>query len=370
LWLLTGQHLRYFLGALPGLALVAAAATVGWLETMWHNRQRVVVAVATMLLGSIAILNTPYFEQYGASARYGYTIMNTLPSKYLIGEESRDDYLTRHIQDYALIQHLNRLPGQKKVLFWWTDPQPAIFHLNGKAAFSYSPFFHQLYTEDPSRIHAVLRTNGITHVMVGQLAQEADLLSDPARPFVQRYLKKIGQRNTTILYQVLPEPVPQEIVSYDFLWHIGEARFNMPTMPLGRRNHDYLTVQTIGADSRYSMATFPPAEVRYTLTLPERPMLRFAIGRVFSPCDSSGSFHIRVESPDGLQHEVYRRSLQAGNPMHAIGWYEEEVDLTAFGNHPVQIVFRTEYGGTVDCNWFLWADPVLVVPPESSRVQP
>ncbi|MGH9783618.1 MAG: hypothetical protein ACRD88_05485, partial [Terriglobia bacterium] len=116
--------------------------------------------------------------------------------------------------------------------------------------------------------------------------------------------------------------------------------------------------------------TFPPAEIRYALTLPQRPVLRFAIGRMHPPCNSDGSFQIWIEPVGGERNEVYRRHLRAGNTTYSIGWYEEEIDLARFANQPLHVIFKTEYSGSRDCNWFLWADPILAIAPESSKIAP
>ena len=364
-WLFTGQHLRYFLAALPGLAVAAAEAARGWLGAMWRDRRQVLAGAAAVLLAFFAILSTPYFEKYGMEARYGYRISETLPWRFLLGQESREDYLARHVLDYPLVQRLNRLPGRKNVLFWWSDPQPAVLHLNGQAAFIFSSFSHQLFAEDDAQLHAVLRANGVTHVIVGQTKQEADLLSDPERSFVQRYLKRLDRRNTMVLYEVLPEPVLQEITAYNFLAHIEQARITMSAAQPDKPNYEFRVIQTIADDPRYALVTFPPAEVAFEVTVPARAVLRFAVGRLFPPCDSDGSFQVWIESAGGERHEIYRRNLRAASQTFPVGWYEEEVDLARYAQQPVQVNFKNEYSGPGDCNWFLWADPVMVVPPEA-----
>lgn len=368
-WLFTGQHLRYYLGALPGLAVVCAEAAVGGLAGLWDGYRRAVAVAAAAILAVLAILNAPYFERYGMTARYGYPILDAFPGKYLAGEESRDDYLTRMVQDYPLIQHLNRLPGRKKVLFWWNDPQPAALYLNGKAAFAHSFFVPELYVDDPAQIHSVLRSNGVTHLIAGRVSQDADGATDPERSFVQRYLKRIDAKNAMVLYEVLPEPVAQEITAYDFLAHIERARISMAAAA-DKPNSDFRLVRSIGEDSRYALVTFPPAEVAFGVTVPARAVLRFAVGRLFPPCDSDGSFQIWIEPAGGERQEIYRRDLRSANPEYPPGWYEEQVDLARYSAQPVQVIFKNEYAGLGDCNWFLWADPAIVVPPESSESAP
>jgi len=373
-WLFTGQHLRYYLGALPGLALVAAEAAAGWLAMLYNVRRRVLAVAAAAVLAVLAVLNTPFFEKYGTHSRYGHPITSKLPWRLLFLQETRDDYLTREVQDYAVIQHLNALPGPKRVLFWWNDPQPAAVHLRAEAAFIFSSYFHELLSEDAVRIHAVLRKHGVTHLIIGQMQQEGYLLSDPQRTFVQQYLKRIYQRNTVVLYEVLPGPVSQEVIAFDFLAHVQHARIT--TDPARTPGEPYRTTQPIGGERRYALVVFAPAEVEYSVTLPDRALLRFAIGRLFPPCDSRGLFKVWIqpvgppsgsggEARDGERQMIYQRELNAGNAMDAVGWFEEEIELAQFANSSARITFENEYFGPGTCNWFLWADPVIITPPRS-----
>ena len=115
LWLLTAQHSRYMLAVLPGLAAVTGAAVVGWFDLWRGPVARGLAWAVSILLALMATLNLP-FSNYG-SARYGSTIKNTLPVRYLLAMESRDEYLARHIPNYSAVQFFNRLPGPKHVLF-------------------------------------------------------------------------------------------------------------------------------------------------------------------------------------------------------------------------------------------------------------
>ena len=119
----------------------------------------------------------------------------------------------------------------------------------------------------------------------------------------------------------------------------------------------------IGDDARYLLVSFPPSEVAYSVTVPEGAALRFAIGRQFPPCDSLGTFTIGIEAEGGPAQALYQRELRAGNGRDPVGWYEEEISLTAYANQAVRLTFRNDAERREVCNWFLWADPVIVVRP-------
>ena len=191
----------------------------------------------------------------------------------------------------------------------------------------------------------------------------SNFASDPEGPFLQQHLKKIDGKNGVVLYEVSQEPLRQEVISYDFLRHIDAARITMPAALPDRSNQEYRMKLAIGDDSRYVLLSFPAGQVEYSLTVPERAALRFAIGRQFPPCDSPGTFAVEIRTPDGATHLLYQRELWAGNTQDAAGWNEEEISLEPYANQPVRLTFRNSYGGGEVCNRFLWADPVIVVRP-------
>jgi hypothetical protein len=262
-----------------------------------------------------------------------------------------------------VIQKLNTLPGPKKVLFWWTDGAPGAFYLNGQAASNYSYFASKLFTEDSGRILDTLVSNGVTHVITAQGAHEGDLMTNPEGTFVRQHLRKIYEKNAVILYEVSPQPLWQDWVAYDLLGHLDEAQIEMPLEPAAKRHSDYRMVVGIGEDYRYALTSFPPAAVEFTVAVPEHAALHFAIGRQYAPCDSPGTFAVQVQTADGNNEELYRRELRAGNARDGIGWYEEQVELGAYGGQTVRLIFQNAYQGRGACNWFLWADPKIVATP-------
>ena len=360
LWLLTAQHSRYMLAVLPGLAAVTGAAVVGWFDLWRGPVARGLAWAVSILLALMAMLNLP-FSNYG-SPRYGSTIKDTLPVRYLLAMESRDEYLARHIQNYPAVQFFNRLPGPKHVLFWW-NTHPAVYYANSPASYHFSPFVPKLITDDPNEIHRLLKENGVTHVIVGQRNQEAQLITRSDGPFAQAHLKKIYQKAGSVLYEFSSQPLDQEAIDYDFLGHIREATIRMPNEPPGKPNIAYRMVTAIGADSRYSLLGFPPSEVEYSLTLCERPLLQFAVGQANPGCSGRGAFQIWLSEVTGQRQQIYSRELYAEKNPQDVGWFEERLDLEAFAGKQVKILFETKHLGGSSCVWYCWADPVILSQP-------
>jgi hypothetical protein len=308
----------------------------------------------------MAMFNLP-FTNYG-SPRYGSTIKDTLPVEYLLGSESRDAYLARQIENYPAVQFFNQLTGPKHLLFWW-NTHPSVYYVNSQASYLFSPFVPKLVTDDPKEIHRLLQENGVTHVMVGQRDQEAQLISRSDGPFAQAHLKKIYQKAGSILYEFSSQPLNQEAIDYDFLSHIREAAIRMPNEPPGKPNTDYRMVTGIGTDTRYSLLGFPPSEVEYSLTLCERPLLQFAVGQAIPSCSGRGSFQIWLSRVTGERQQIYSRELHAEQNPQDVGWFEERLDLGAFAGQQVKILFETRHLGGGSCVWYCWADPVILSQP-------
>jgi hypothetical protein len=361
IWVFTGGHGRYYLPVLPGLALVVAYGLVSWLMIGQDKTHKIFARVTAAVLALMAIFNMPFFEHYGASSRYGWSIMRTFPLKVLLGQESKDVYLSRFIKNYPVVQYFNRLPGPKKALYWWNATLQSMFYLNGEGAHQYSPFGPKLFGKDPDELHLILRQNGITHLIVSQMKQEANLLTRPEGDFVRRYLKKIYQKNATLLYAVTPGPVVQDILFYDFLAHLHQAKITMPNgPPPGWANSGYRKILDIGEDQRYVLLTFPPAEIEYSLTLPERPVLKFAVGQMVPRCSGKGLFEVWIVPANGESYRLYTRELDAEHRPQDVGWFDEELDLAGYANQRIKVIFKVDFLGGRQCYWYLWADPVII----------
>jgi len=90
------------------------------------------------------------------------------PGKYLTGEETRDQYLTRNISRYPMYQAMNKLPPESKVL---------LVYMRNLGYLAERPFHSDSVFEDftlmkimkqdgsPEGIRRQLRSMGITHLM-------------------------------------------------------------------------------------------------------------------------------------------------------------------------------------------------------------
>jgi hypothetical protein len=351
-WAVNGPWVRFLVPALPGLAAGAGFAVARLLQFL-NSYRRSFAVVAAIGLSILAVLSSPYFEDRGSWSRYGNPPMATLPLNYLSGEESKEDYLHRNYQQYRAVEFLNQIPGEKKVLYVHTLPDG--FYLKGKAAFHYSPYLPGIHNgTDAEKIHATLIQHGITHVVVEQPNQSSSPLSSRESNFNHRYLKKLFQRDSSIVYELLPKRTDQTVVAYDFMDHLDDT----PAMQVkpGTPGSAYKQVRALGGDIRYAMVTEPPSEATFLMKLPEHATLSFAAAREDPGYTGTGSMQIWLSTVmDESPQLIYNRDL-AGVVDR---WIENQVDLSAYAGCRAEITLKTS--DPSGCKYF-WADPVITAP--------
>jgi len=351
IWLFTAQHARYFLPLLPGLAAVSAVGLVYWLSRL-EGTHRLLSALAVVLLFALAVLNSPLFERLGANARYGsVSVTDKLAWAYLAGRETKDQYLSRWISNHDAVLHFNRLPQPKKVLFWWTAPN-FLGVENGGFACYYSPCFPELQSNDPAHVRHVLAENDITHFIVDQGGQDQALATRPDGPFAQAYLKPIFQKNGVILYEIEDQPGGHDPVTCDFLSHLAEAQFRLPSVSPEAEKVSFKRFVDIGGDRRWALA-IPEGDAIFPVHVPERAVLRCSIAADATECSDISAVEIDV------QWERTETPVFTGT-VNGTRWQEVMADLSAFAGKDVKVIFRVKPTRFSGCGVYYWADPILV----------
>ena len=364
LWLFTGQHARYLLPLLPALALVSASALMGWMGWCMSRGQRWIACGSALLLLLMANLTSPFFENLNRGAQYGAGIWQTLPWSVLSGQETKEDYLTRQIPNFPLVQFLNQQPGPKRILFWW-NTSPSAFYADADAGFNFSPYFPKLLSDQESELLSVLSSYRVTHLLVAQPGQEAYLLTDPQRTFAQKHLRPLMQKNANILYEFSKEALQQERVAYDFLSHVHEAKIDMPQPQ--KENTHYRQVKEINGDKRQILLMFPPAEARFqNVSIHPASTMRFAVGLVSQPsCSAPNRFEVWITSQGGESRRLFDRDVDIQRNLRDRTWLEAEIKLEPFAGQRVEILFKSFQTGPQGCDWIAWADPRIVSLPSN-----
>ncbi|HET6962389.1 MAG TPA: glycosyltransferase family 39 protein [Terriglobia bacterium] len=358
LWLMTGQHARYLLPLLPALAVVSASALIGWLNWCQSRKQGWIACGSALVFLWAACLVSPFAEDLNGGAQYGSGIWQTLPWRVLTGQETREDYLTRHIPSFPLVQLLNKQAGPKRILFWW-NTSPSAFYADADAGFNFSPYFPRLLSDQEQQLLSTLSEYRVTHVLVAQLGQEAYLLTDPERAFAQKHLRPLGQKNAHVLYEFSMEALRQDKVTYDFLSHIQEAQIKMPGP--GKENTHYRRTSEINGDQRQILLMFPPSEARFHVSIPPASAMRFAVGLVSQPsCSAPNRFEVWVTPQSSDSRRLFFREVDIQRNLADRNWLEAEIDMEPFAGQSVDILLKSFQTGPQGCDWNAWSDLRIV----------
>jgi hypothetical protein len=170
---LVDLRIRYILPIVPPLVVLLA---YGVFNVYLRIKRPAFLFVGLL---AFAILNGAYLWNYSESLS---------PLNYLLGRESRDDYLTRRLPGYSTFQFINRnLAGSAKIY---------LLFVGRRAYYCERDYFHDggelpgfllgavQSAKDASQIETVLKGKGITHLMVRE-----DLL----RQFLEHNLTPVQQ---------------------------------------------------------------------------------------------------------------------------------------------------------------------------------
>lgn len=361
-WIFTGQHSRYYLPVLPALAVAASYAAINGLHLLRERNHQIPAICAAVLLALMLMLNSPFFELYGAGARYGAAIMETLPWKVLTGEETRQHYLTTKLGDYAAVRYINGQPGRRKVLFWWNSDAIA-FYVDGEAGLVYSHYSDRLGADDPVQVHHLLLENRITHVIIGPMHRRDQLLSDPEKQLVHRYLKKLYEQNAHVVYEVSPQSLEQEVVTFDFLQHLEEAKIKIGSRPTSLADGDYFSLATVHEDTRQSLNIGLSSDVEFDTVLPDRPLMRFAFAGTSSQCSPSDAFQVRIAAGGSQPVLLFTSATSQQFAREPDRWYDNELDLAGYEQQRVTIALRTHASTVRGCLPLLWGHPEIISRP-------
>jgi hypothetical protein len=195
---LVDLRIRYILPIVPPLVVLLV---YGIFNVYLRIKQPAVLFVA---LSAFAIFHGAYLWHYWESVS---------PLNYLLGRESRDDYLTRELAIYSTFQFINRkLPSSAKIY---------LLFAGRRAYYCERDYFHDggelpgfllgavKSAKDSSQIETILGSRGITHLMVREdlLSRFLDHNLTPIeqarwRDFASRRLEPLFQDRGYSLYQL------------------------------------------------------------------------------------------------------------------------------------------------------------------------
>ena len=206
MWAIGPQNLRYYLPAHPALALsigYTLAALAG------HSRSLVALAARGALVTGL-ILSLTFLRIRDRSWN--------LP--YVLGLESRQEYLGRELRGNEIVHFVNHQLPQDAVVLFLSEARGYYFQRQYIAdGYNYNwPYVHQDQGGDPERIRARLKALGASHLLVSEimimstppqwsgdlqgaarLKEEKDILAR----FRDRYLRTLYRAEGFALYEIL-----------------------------------------------------------------------------------------------------------------------------------------------------------------------
>jgi arylsulfatase A-like enzyme len=104
-----------------------------------------------------------------------------------------------------------------------------------------------------------------------------------------------------------------------------------------------------------------PSDLRFDVQIPTGGRLYFsnALHAMSRPGDEA-TFRVLVEANGGDAAELYRRTLRIGEDGQDWRWFEEQVDLSAYGGRRVRLTLETRATG--GRGYALWGSPTIDAP--------
>lgn len=128
-----GLRVRYLLPIVPCLAILAVGGIKNlseWLKSRSQALFRAGLGAVLAVTGFCLVLNGTYLMSYFETIR---------PVPYLLGEESRDGFISRHVGSYSAMRYVNEaLPHDAVVL---------LLFVGGRGYYMERPYIHHVFTE-------------------------------------------------------------------------------------------------------------------------------------------------------------------------------------------------------------------------------
>jgi hypothetical protein len=207
-----GQSVRFFV---PGLALLSVVLVVAADHLSSHVRWLRYALLAVAILGSI-------YNFYPGPIRPMPHAYRSLP--VITGQQSRPEYLTRHLDIYPLADYANRsLPPSARIATVWEERS---YYFNQPLVIGQSPdgaFLHRFVVgDDPATLASALLSHGITHLIINDnianwhefhmrdrfiygVETSSLLVYDPV--FRACFLRALFDHKGITLYEVLSDPI-------------------------------------------------------------------------------------------------------------------------------------------------------------------
>jgi len=218
LWLASFPIIRYLMPILPCLSIIVGYIVHNMVS--WDNRGNAVLSAEVMgVTAAMLFLNLPFFHPLWQEG-WSPGIIRHVPYQVVLGTESREHYLSRHISSYEVFRYANRhLPPDAKMLCFNEEFR----YLCDRTLVPVFSFEARdiVASRDGSELLKYLKELGVTHFLinwaaVGDSQRGLTILQDG---FVKRHLNPLYRNASVVLYQLSFETLSLR----NYLWQEGEA---------------------------------------------------------------------------------------------------------------------------------------------------
>ncbi len=203
LWEISVPVIRYLIPIMLFLSIVVSYIINGMLS--WDNIGSKVLSAGVITVTATALfLNLPFFHLYWQK-EWIPGVVRHIPYEVVLGLESREDYLSRYLDSYAVIEYINQnLSKSARVLSFWEENRHYFDReLIYNYSFQASECIYTIQTET-GFLHCIKNLK-ITHLLINKnrIPPNQIQLLVLQKPFVRKYLKLIFSKKQVDLYEVI-----------------------------------------------------------------------------------------------------------------------------------------------------------------------
>jgi hypothetical protein len=385
---------RFMMPLYPALCVATVYIFHSFLANTYQYRRSfpgILFKFLTVLIIFIfAILNLPFFyNSWHRNPKKYVSPCSTFPISYVLGIESKEKYLERFIRCYPVVRFANSLSNVKTIFYIGGHAVPNFYlkHKTISLSTYYVTKFAQLDDkevllrlmgvwgakrhEQLDNLEALLKAlkeHSISHIILEKdMGWFIPMIRRADGVFVNKYLRKIYEKNAVVLYEVLErkKSFVDEYVHHYLLDHMIDAIILKPAREQLKKDF-YRGVFEINGDKRYALKTLPPSRIQFPSKFPENAFLTFSIGKIFPDVGDGGTFTLDMVDQYGKTHNIFKRTLNPRDNYKDVGWHYFEIDLSQFSGQKVDFIFGSDGSNSTDDtgDWFAWADPQIVVRPK------
>jgi 4-amino-4-deoxy-L-arabinose transferase-like glycosyltransferase len=218
LWGISFPIIRYLMPIMPFLSIIVSYVINNIVGG--GNRGNAVLSTEVMAVTAVTLfLNLPFFHPLWQEG-WSPGIVRQIPYEVVLGIESREHYLSRHLSSYEVFQYVNHnLPPDAKILCFNEEFR----YLSDRTLVPVFSFEARnvVSSRDVGELLRYMKDLEVTHFLVNWAAvqdtqRDLLILQDS---FIDRHLDLLYRNESVVLYKLSFEALPLK----DYVWQEGES---------------------------------------------------------------------------------------------------------------------------------------------------